>query len=101
MTTRSIEYDAIVVADGTAGLADPKLALLLAEANRHYKTLGGWGNGAEVLKTAGVDPAAPGVVVGSRPTPAFMEELLTALRMHRAWDRANGPSPPDRQTNTR
>ena len=94
LTTRSIEYDAVVVADGTAGLADPKLALLLSEANRHFKALGGWGDGAEVLKAAGINPAAPGVVVGARPTPGFMEKLLTALRMHRSWDRADGPSNP-------
>ena len=94
LTTRSIGYDAVVVAGGTAGLDDPKLGLLLTETNRHYKALGGWGDGAQVLSAAGIDTAAPGVVVGARATPKFVEELLTALRLHRAWDRGTAADPP-------
>jgi catalase len=89
LTTRSIEYDAVVVAAGSIRLRDPKLALLLSETNRHFKVIGSWGDGDQVLSAAGVDTAVPGVVTAAKPTPAYMEELIAAIRMHRAWDRVN------------
>ena len=96
MTTRSIEYDAVVVAAGTTGLDDPKLALLLSETNRHFKVLGGWGDGDQVLRAAGIDTTAPGVICAPKAAPAYLEKLLTAIRLHRAWDRATGTSQPTR-----
>jgi catalase len=96
LTTRSIEYDAVVVAAGTAGLDDPKLALLLSETNRHFKVLGGWGDGDQVLRAAGIDTTAPGVICAPKAAPAYLEKLLTAIRLHRAWDRATGTSQPTR-----
>ena len=73
---------------------DAKLIVLLQEAYRHYKPLGSWGDGGQILASAGIDTAAPGVVVGARATPKFVEELLTALRLHRAWDRGTAADPP-------
>jgi hypothetical protein len=39
LTTRSIEFDAVLIAGGTAGLRDVKLSVLLQEAFRHCKAL--------------------------------------------------------------
>jgi catalase len=66
LTTRSIEYDAIVVADRLAGPRDVKLSVLLQEAFRHCKPLGDWGNAGQVLRDAGIDVSAPGIVLGDR-----------------------------------
>jgi len=94
LTTRSIEYDAVVVAAGSTGLNDRKLAVLLSETNQHFKILGSWGDGDQVLIAAGVDTAAPGVVTAAKATPSYLQELLAAIRMHRAWDRVtDAPEP--------
>jgi catalase len=95
LTTRSIEYDAIIV--GTA-LRDPRLTLLLTEANRHLKTLGCWGDGDQVLGAAGIDISAPGVVTAAKPTPGFLAELIAGIRMHRVWDRATNTTAGRRAT---
>nr|WP_269457232.1 catalase [Paraoerskovia marina] len=88
VTTRSVEYDAVVVAGGTAGSAvatDPATTVLLAEAFRHGKAIAAWGDGAEVLRSA-VDADAPGVIAGSGAGDVT-HDLVTALGMHRSWER--------------
>ena len=66
LTTRSIEFDAVVVAGGAASLAtEIKALILLQEAYRHLKVVAAWGDGAEVLASAGVDVEAPGVVISA------------------------------------
>lgn len=78
-TARSIEFDAVVVAD----LADrPEVAVLLAEMFRHHKA---------IALTSGLDPvhvdtAAPGVVEVDKLVDA-VEELTPLLKAHRVWDR--------------
>jgi catalase len=57
-STRSVEYDALVIADGTGGLKDIKLTVLLQEMFRHCKAIGAWGDGAQVLEAA-VGPGHP------------------------------------------
>jgi catalase len=47
-TTRSIEFDALVVASGTTPTADIKLVVLLQEAFRHCKAVAAWGDGTAV-----------------------------------------------------
>ena len=104
LTARSVEFDAVVVAgaptpapgaepdlDAKAGapgapLVDPRISLLVNEAFRHGKAIGGWGEAGAVLAAAGVDVAAPGVVVGdgSQDVLTALEGLLAA---HRAWER--------------
>jgi len=91
LTTRSVEYDAVLIADGTGGLRDPRLTVLLQEAFRHCKALGAWGDGMQVLQDAGIDTTAPGILVGEKTTTAasaLSAELLGALTLHRVWDRA-------------
>jgi catalase len=89
LTTRSIEYDALLIGDGTAGLRDVKLTVLLQEAFRHCKPLGAWGDGAQVLRYAGIDTDAPGILLTEQVDEAAATALTTALGLHRVWDRAN------------
>ena len=45
LTTRSIEFDAIVVAGGAGSLVDIKTIILLQETFRHCKAIAAWGDG--------------------------------------------------------
>jgi catalase len=88
LTTRSIEYDAILVADGAGSVQDIKINLLVQEAFHHCKTLGAWGDGADLFTNAGLDIAAPGVIVADTADADFGEALVDSLGVHRAWARA-------------
>ncbi|MCW2539373.1 MAG: catalase [Frankiales bacterium] len=88
LTARSIEFDAVVVAGGTSPTNDLKLVLLLQEAYRHCKALAAWGDGVGILQAAGIDAGAPGVSVGKSVSTAFTTELMSALALHRAWERS-------------
>ncbi|WP_030453565.1 catalase [Herbidospora cretacea] len=99
---RSVEFDAIVVAgapapgvdaigarDAKAGLSgpvDPRVSLMLNEAYRHGKPLGGWDGAADAFASAGIPPGAPGVVVGEAG-PEVLGEVVTLLGGHRVWSR--------------
>ena len=88
-TTRSVEYDAVVVAPGVAGTPvaeDPRLALLLSEAFRHGKAIGTWGDGTDVLAAASIAPSQPGVLAVD-DAGALAEALPATLGMHRSWER--------------
>ena len=87
-TARSIEFDALVVSGGTTPSRDIKLVVLLQEAFRHCKTLAAWGDGAAVLKAAGISVRDPGVEVSKSVDKAFTAQLAAALGLHRVWDRA-------------
>jgi catalase len=86
-TGRSIEFDAILVADGAPKDGDFRALVMLQEAFRHLKAVGAWGDGTEVLEAAGIDLGAPGVLVGKKPNAKLTAGLIAALGMHRAWDR--------------
>jgi catalase len=89
LTTRSIEYDAVVVADGTAGTpvaTDARTMVLLQEAFRHGKSITAVGDGAEVLRLARVDAEAPGVHVVTKAADA-VTPVRDDLALHRAWPR--------------
>ncbi|MBA2553855.1 MAG: catalase [Geodermatophilaceae bacterium] len=88
LTTRSVEFDALVVAGGTTPTGDIKLVLLLQEAFRHCKAVGAWGDGHAVLQDAGIGPDGPGVVVGDSVVKTFTDDLFAAIGLHRAWERA-------------
>lgn len=87
-TARSIEFDAVVVADGTTSGADLRLVVLLQEAFRHCKALAAWGDGTAVLKAARIPVKGPGVEVAEAADKAFVTALAGAVGLHRAWDRA-------------
>jgi catalase len=89
LTARSIEFDALVVADGTSVSGDIKLVLLLQEAYRHCKAVAAWAEGAAVLVSAGIPTDGPGVSLGTSVDRTFITELVTALGRHRAWERAS------------
>ncbi|MCW2783555.1 MAG: katE [Marmoricola sp.] len=100
--TRSVEYDAVLVAGcptpapdahgardskaGTEGPSalDPRVLLLLQECFRHAKAIGAWGAGADALEIAGIGAGA-GIVIGDGPE-AFAE-VLRLLGGHRVWER--------------
>jgi catalase len=88
LTTRSVEYDAILAADGSGSIRDIKVNLLVQEAFHHCKALGAWGDGAELFATAGLDVTAPGVIVSDAADAQFGTALVTAVGLHRAWARA-------------
>ncbi|MFE5512037.1 catalase [Streptomyces sp. NPDC056529] len=105
-TARSIEFDALVLA-GTpapgadaqgardakagepgqgAGPVDPRLALLVSEAFRHAKAIGGWAGAETVLQAAAIPTGAPGVVLADSGD-AVLADLTPLLAKHRVWDR--------------
>jgi catalase len=86
-TGRSIEFDAIVVADGAPKDGDFRAPVMLQEAFRHLKAVGAWGDGVEVLRAAGIDPGSPGVLTGKKANAKLAAATVAALGMHRAWDR--------------
>jgi catalase len=86
-TGRSIEFDAIVVADGAPKDGDFRALVMLQEAYRHLKAVGAWGDGVEVLRAAGIDPEAPGVLTGKKANAKLAAATVAALGLHRAWDR--------------
>ncbi|RBY77010.1 catalase HPII [Blastococcus sp. TF02-09] len=86
-TGRSIEFDALVVAHGAPKDGDFRALVMLQEAFRHLKAVGAWGDGVEVLKAAGIDPEAPGVLTGKKANAKLAAATVAALGMHRAWDR--------------
>jgi catalase len=88
LATRSIEYDAVLVAAGTADLRDPRLDVLLQEVFRHCKVLGALGDGVAVLEAAGIDTAAPGVLIRDTVVKDYATALIGAVGLHRVWDRA-------------
>jgi catalase len=88
LTTRSIEYDAVLIAAGTAPSTDIKLVLLLQEAYRHCKTIGAWGDATGALEDAGIAINSPGIVSGGALDRSFTSALFAAIGMHRAWERA-------------
>ena len=102
--TRSVEFDAVVLAGSPAPAADavairdskpgeargpaldPRVTLLLHECFRHAKAIGAWGAGADALTVAGIPDDAPGVVVGDGATEVFAE-VHTLLGGHRVCER--------------
>ena len=86
-TGRSIEFDAVVVAHGAPKDGDFRALVLLQEAFRHLKAVGAWGDGVEVLATAGITADAPGVLTGKKASAKLATGLIAALGTHRAWDR--------------
>ncbi|WP_345227416.1 catalase [Streptomyces cremeus] len=103
-TARSIEFDAILLAgtpaagadayaardakadESRAHVTDPRVLLLVSEAYRHGKAIGGWSGALHVLEAAGVPDLAPGVVLGDEG-PAVLGELTGLLAKHRVWER--------------
>ncbi|MFC5813866.1 catalase [Nonomuraea harbinensis] len=104
VTARSVEFDALLVASapapgkdaygardakaggGSDAAVDPRVLLLITEAYRHAKPIGGWGTASQVFTQAGIPTQAPGVLLGD-DGPAVLRETLQLLAAHRVWDR--------------
>ncbi|GAA2087535.1 catalase CatB [Kitasatospora saccharophila] len=106
-TARSIEFDAVLLAGvpgpapdaapardaraaGPHAALDPRLVLLLGEAWRHAKAIGGWGDARDVLAAAGLPSDGPGLVLGTDPVQV-LRDLADLLAGHRVWDRFPPP----------
>ncbi|MFF7206534.1 catalase [Streptomyces sp. NPDC008141] len=106
-TARSVEFDTVLLAgvpgaasdafgarDAKAGdpsghgeaVADPRVLLMLSEAFRHGKAIGGWAGAGGVLTAAHVPADAPGVVVTEDGTEA-LAQIVQLLGQHRVWER--------------
>ncbi|MGW6613246.1 catalase [Streptomyces erythrochromogenes] len=104
-TARSTEFDAVLLAgvpqagadaygarDAKAGTAlppeaaDPRVLLLVTEAYRHGKVIGGWNGAEQLLQTAGITADDPGIALEEDGT-AVVGTVAAALAGHRAWDR--------------
>jgi catalase len=59
LLTASIEFDALLLADGLQSATDIKLVLLLQEAYRHCKAAGAGGSGADILSASMIPADAP------------------------------------------
>ncbi len=103
LTARSVEFDAILVAgavppapdalvsrDAKAGEptsgVDPRIVLMLGEAFRHAKAVGGWAGSTDVLAAAGVLDGIPGVVAATDAASA-VAAVADLLASHRVWER--------------
>ena len=84
LTTRSTEFDAVVVAGSPAPA--PKMYRLLEEAFRHVKVIGGWGGAEEALAAVGFPTDAPGVVI-KQDAAQMLEQVVELLAEHRVWHR--------------
>jgi catalase len=85
LTARSVEFDALLIAGGPIP-TDPRVPLMLAEAFRHAKAIGGWGDATGALSAAGCPTDALGVVLADSPTDA-LSQLTDLLGTHRVWER--------------
>jgi catalase len=99
--TRSVEFDALLIAAAPApapdalpardakavagAVADPRVLLLVGEAWRHAKAIGAWGDGVAVLQQVGVADT-PGVV-GAESGPSAFTAVQQLLAAHRVWQR--------------
>ncbi len=104
LTGRSVELDAVVLlgrpapaadalpardskaGDDLATSLDPRVGLMLEEAFRHCKVLGGLGAGRDALAEAGYTDEWAGVLVGD-DADEFVDSLLQLMSHHRAWER--------------
>ena len=104
LTARSVEFDAVLLAgsptpapdalanrDAKAGndtptALDPRVALLLDEAYRHAKAIGGWGAGAQALANGPRAAEGAGVVTGQDAEEVFAQ-VHDHMGNHRVWER--------------
>ncbi|HET8599127.1 MAG TPA: catalase [Segeticoccus sp.] len=107
LTARSVEFDAVLVSSAPApapdavptvdakarttdavtdDVVDPRVTMLLAEAFRHCKAIGGWGQAEAALVAAGCPASAAGVVLGDDAVRVY-SEVAGLLATHRVWDR--------------
>ncbi|MGQ0632615.1 MAG: catalase [Sporichthyaceae bacterium] len=98
-TTRSVEFDAVLLLGatppapdapparaGSAPAVDPRVGTLVAEAFRHCKAIAAVGVDAEALAECGLGDGDAGVVIAESADGA-LEQLIVLLGAHRVWER--------------
>ncbi|AGS33748.1 catalase [Corynebacterium maris DSM 45190] len=83
LTARSVEFDALIVADAPAV---PAARVLLDEAFRHNKAIALRKDARADVEAAGVDLTADGVVTGKK-LPDLLGDVKELLAAHRVWTR--------------
>ena len=90
VTMPSVVYDAVFIPGGAAGVAtlraDGDAVHFVSEAFKHAKAIAASGEGAGLLRAAGVPVDVTGVATGSGA--ALARAFVAAIAQHRAWDRA-------------
>ncbi|MCU7826839.1 catalase [Kitasatospora sp. DSM 101779] len=109
-TARSVEFDAVLLAgapapggdadggrdakaggpSGPTADVDPRITLMVGEAWRHAKAIGGWNGAERALRAAGIPADAPGVVLGD-DGESVLGRITDLLAAHRVWDRFPPP----------
>ena len=82
--TRSVEFDAVVVASGRA--TSPLTDLLVSELFRHDKAIVAWGDGLDVVEHAGCPTGGAGVVRVGDAAEA-VAAVVDLMAEHRVWER--------------
>ena len=101
LTTSSVLFDAVVVADGghaAAWVREADAIEFVKDAFKHCKAVAATGAGIRLLEAAdiavdgpkGARPADSATVLGERLTGAWLERFLAALAGHRLWSREAG-----------
>lgn len=88
-TVRSIELDAVLVVGGGQAAQHPEVALLLSEAYRHGKAIGGWNGPEDALSAGGVPVNGPGVAL-EPDGPSALTRISQLMATHRVWERHAG-----------
>ncbi|RKS80048.1 catalase [Motilibacter peucedani] len=88
LTSKSVQFDALFVAGGTASLTSNGAAVhFVEEAFMHYKAIGASGDGSAVPRAAlGSLSREPGVVVAAT-AQAAAPSFVAAVAAHRHWSR--------------
>ncbi|WP_130492911.1 catalase [Motilibacter rhizosphaerae] len=92
LTSKSVQFDAVFVPGGTAGLVSNGDAVhFVEEAFKHDKAVGAVGTGTAVLRAAlgGAAAGAAGVVTGASAS-AVARDFVAAVAAHRHWSRSTG-----------
>jgi catalase len=98
LTTASVLYDAVHVADGEQAamwVSEADAVEFVKDAFKHCKTVGAIGAGVELLKAADIpvgsadapDPADDATIVGARSSPKLTRRFSEAMARHRLWTR--------------
>jgi catalase len=98
-TMASVLYDGVFVAGGRQSVdalrADGDALHFVAETFKHCKPLGAAGEGVDLLRAAGIDPAASGaeqgvvLAAGQTDAQSLAQQFMTALGQHRFWQRSS------------
>lgn len=93
LTADSVLFDAVYVAGGVSSVnelrMDSKAAVFLQEAFLHYKPIAATAEGIDLLRAAGINFTAPGVVTAkdAEDIDAASRSFIEAIAQHRHWTR--------------